>query len=561
MSHELCEIGVFGLTSLGQSFAAHHASNKIRVCIGDDIASFVPQVIKEYKAQTEANEGNSEPRSILASRCMISSPNIEEMVPRLQPPRKIIIFGSYGQDVKFEQLYWNKLCPLLEEGDMVIRWGKEEDGAKKTLMNDEIIKDAMQLPNESVVSKLTKVQSRPKGIHLLEMVRLEQDRTVAYNGETPISYLVGGGSPDTYAQIKSYLTSSSASSISSPFAIVGHAGNDAGCVHYATMIQRAIENGITQAFAEGSHILTNAVGYEHQDIGRTFGRWNDAGGKLSSYLLKISSRIYYKRDAITKNGFVIDHIIDSMDWNGVDTWVTLEATRLGIPTPTVNAALEARFLGTMKDERVEASTILKVPEGNDTPSVLKDQITEDLQSAIYCTCLCIVAECLAVFQAAAEMESWGVNLADCIQLWNQPGSFLESTLLKHVHAALVDDPDEMRNLLTLPDIASQLQDLHMSWRRIVTVSYSSAIPIPTMSSSLTFYDSYRSRRLPISLIRAQRDFFDASGYDRNGEKGWFSTCWVKDHTLEQKKREAAALQGGESGKTPRKRKTPVKSER
>ena len=261
---------------------------------------------------------------------------------------------------------------------------------------------------------------------------------------------------------------------------------------------------------------------------------------------------------VIPDGFVIDHIIDSMDWSVVDTWVTMESTRMGIPTPTVNAALESRFLSVMKDERVEASKILKVPEGNDTPSVLKDQIAEDLQNAIFCTCLCVVAECLAVFQAVSEVESWDVNLADCIQIRNQPGSFLESSLLKCVHAALVNEKEEMRNLLTLPDIASQLQDLHMSWRRIVTVSYASAIPIPTLSSSLTLYDSYRSRRLPINLIRAQRDFFDASGYDRNGEKGWFTTCWVKDHTLEHKKREAAATQGVEVS-MPVKRKNVNKS--
>lgn len=485
---------------------------------------------------------------ILASRCMISSPNIQEMVPRLHRPRKIIIFGTHGQDVKFEQVYWEKLCPLLEEGDIIVRWGKEDDEK-----NSGDAAASIPSPNESTVSKLSKSQARPRGIHLLEMVRLEQDRITVYNGAAPASYLVGGGTPNVYALVKPYLSSKSSPTSNPSFAIVGHAGNDAGCAHYAMMIQRAMENGIMQAHAEGCDILSNAGGYDHPDIGRTFGKWNDAGGKLSSYLLKISSRIFYKRDAITKNGFVLDHIIDAVDWNGADTWVTMEATRMGIPTPTVNAALESRFLSVMKDERVEASTILKVPEGNDTPSVLKDQITEDLQNAIYCACLCVVAECLAVFQAASEMESWDVNLADCIQLWNQPGSFLESTLLKHVHTALLNQTEEMRSLLTLPDIASQLQDLHMSWRRIVTVSYASAIPIPTLSSSLTFYDSYRSRRLPINLIRAQRDFFDASGYDRNGESGWFSTCWVKDHTLEHKKREAVALQGGEVGKPVKRR--------
>jgi len=81
--------------------------------------------------------------------------------------------------------------------------------------------------------------------------------------------------------------------------------------------------------------------------------------------------------------------------------------------------------------------------------------------------------------------------------------------------------------------------MHMSWRRIVTVSFASAIAVPTISASLAHYDSYRSGKMPIGLTRAQRDYYDASGYDRLGEEGWYSTCWVKEHTALVKKEKAA----------------------
>jgi len=61
-------------------------------------------------------------------------------------------------------------------------------------------------------------------------------------------------------------------------------------------------------------------------------------------------------------------------------------------------------------------------------------------------------------------------------------------------------------------------------------------------------------RLPISLIRAQRDYYDASGYDRLGERGWFSTCWVREHTI-QKKKELSSRGGGGQGTRKRKAKT------
>jgi len=310
-----------------------------------------------------------------------------------------------------------------------------------------------------------------------------------------------------------------------------------------------IGNGVTQAIAEGSDVMSKAARFEEQDIGKIMNNWNAGGGKLASYLIRISSKIWQKRDSITKRGFVVNHIIDSVDLSAVDTWMTLEATKLGVPAPTINATLESRFISMMKDERVAVSSILRVPESADTPSVMKDQISDDLENAIYCACICLVAECLAIFQAASKAELWNANIADCIQLWNQPGSFLESNLLKKIHSCVAnkDEDEASMSLITAPGIASELQELHMSWRRIVTLSFASAIPCPTLSSSLTLYDSYRTRLLPTSLIRAQRDFFDASGYGRFEQEGWFTTCWTKEHTKERKKKELTmALEGDEA---------------
>jgi 6-phosphogluconate dehydrogenase len=344
---------------------------------------------------------------------------------------------------------------------------------------------------------------------------------------------------------------------------IAHVGNDVQCVHYAFMIQRAIENGMMQIYAEGSDVLRKAAGYENNDIGRTFKNWNECntnssggggggGGLSNSYLSGISSRIFYKRDTLTKCGSVIDHIVDAMVSEPVDTWVTLEATRLNVPAPTINAAQETRFLSVMREERMEASSILRIPDGNDTPSVLKDQISEDLHNAMYCACLFVVSECLSIFEAASEVGSWDFNLEECVRMWKRPGSILQSTLMNRVHSALADDMGDSNCLLTIPIIASELQELHMPWRRIVALCFASAIPCPTLSSSLTHYDTYRCERLPLALIRAQRDYYDASGYDRLSERGWFSTCWIKEHTTPKRKEAVGTQMGG--NKRTRKRK-------
>ena len=549
--NEICELGVIGLTSIGQSLAAHHAAQKRRVCVFDhDDPSFVPQVVKEFKTLTEQQDDEDDTNTTTTnrpSRCMVPSTSIEEFAKIISTPRKIIIFGTQNDDKKFDDI-WNKLRGYLTRGDMVLRWG-EEDGTVTmlTTINPRDQNNNLQFYTESIVGNLSKSQAEPLGINLLEMVKLEQDRAAIIRESDTQDTFVVGGAKDAYDQLSLYV---------SPFAAIGHVGSSAACAHYARMVQRAVEFGITQCLAEGCDLLKKAALYENQDVGRTLTKWQE-GGIITSYLVEMSSKIYYKRDGITKQGHVIDHIIDSVDLNGSDTWFSLEATKLGVPSPTISAALEARFLSNMKDERVDASSILGAPEGADTPSVMKDQIADDLQNAIYSAWICVIAEGLSIFVAAAEVGQWEVNLAECIRLWNLPASFLKSDMLEKMHSVLTENQGNMQNVLLLPGMASQLQETHMSWRRIVTLCFASAIPCPCLGASLTYYDSYRSKVLPSNLIRAQRDFFGGYGYDRFNEEGWYTSCWVQEHT-DGLKRATKKLEKGANDDTKKKKKRKTK---
>lgn len=541
--NEICELGVIGLTSTGQSLAAHHATNKRRVCVCDDDLSFVPQVINEFRSSTEDQDyyeenDDSNNNNIRPSRCMIPSTSVEEFVKIISIPRKIIIFGTHGDDKKFEDI-WNKLRVNLTRGDMVLRWGEEETGTSSVANAASMISsdNLLQFYTESIVGNLSKSQAEPQGVDLLEMVKLDQDRaTMIRDSDLQDTYVVGGAK-DAYQQLNEYI---------SPFASVGHVGSSPQCAHYARMVQRAIEFGMAQCLAEGCDLLKRAALFENQDIGRILSKWQE-GGLLTSYLVEISSKIYYKRDGISKKGHVLDHIVDSIDLNGSDTWFSLEATKLGVPAPTINAALEARLLSNMKEERIQASSILGAPEGADTPSVLKDQIAEDLQGALYSAWICVIAEALSIFVAAADVGPWDINFEECVRLWNLPASFLKSTLLEKIHAALMENQGDIQNLLLLPSVASQLQETHMSWRRIVTLCFASAVPCSCLGASLTYYDSYRSKKLPSSLIRAQRDFFGGYGYDRFNEDGWYTSCWVQEHTDGLKRAAKASAKAPEKG--------------
>jgi len=530
MSQDLCEVGIYGLTSTGQQLAAHHASNKQRVCVCDEDPTFVPQVIDEYRNQWSKNE-LGDGSEVRPSRCMLASDSLEELVARLNTPRKLMVFGTYSHDDKFEQL-WNKLISCLEKGDMVIRWGREDHG--------NALKPQHYM--ESIVTNLTK-QAESKGLHLLEMVRLERCRIATAKSNSPHAFFIGGPQ-DAYNVLKPFVQ---------PYATVGYVGNSAACAHYALMIQRAIEFVVTQSYAEGFNLLKDTAFFANSDIGRLLNNWNDETSKLSGYITEISSKIMYKRDGkVSGNGFITEKILDIVDCQPSDAWVRMEASRLEVPCPTLNAALDARYFSTIKDERMEASKILKAPELVDTPSVLKEQACEDLQTAIYCSSICAYAEGLSIFQAASEAEEWDVNIESCIELWNYPGSFLESTVLKMIDAALSSSIEKNKNLLMVPDIAAEFDLLHMSWRRAVTLSFACGTPIPCLSAALTYYDSYRAHTTPIGIIRAQRDYFGGYGYDRFDQEGWFTTLWTKEHT-DLTKRELQAEQAEASGEVLKKK--------
>ena len=54
------------------------------------------------------------------------------------------------------------------------------------------------------------------------------------------------------------------------------------------------------------------------------------------------------------------------------------------------------------------------------------------------------------------------------------------------------------------------------------------VPVPAFSTAMSFFDGFRTARLPANLLQAQRDFFGAHTYERvdkpRGE--FFHTNWT-----------------------------------
>ena len=78
-----------------------------------------------------------------------------------------------------------------------------------------------------------------------------------------------------------------------------------------------------------------------------------------------------------------------------------------------------------------------------------------------------------------------------------------------------------------PYFAGKLAESQQSLRQVVCAAATAGIPVPALSSALSYYDGYRCPRLGTNLLQAQRDYFGAHTYERTdrprGEH--FHTDW------------------------------------
>ncbi|MBA3632270.1 MAG: hypothetical protein H0W58_05585 [Acidobacteria bacterium] len=91
------------------------------------------------------------------------------------------------------------------------------------------------------------------------------------------------------------------------------------------------------------------------------------------------------------------------------------------------------------------------------------------------------------------------------------------------------DKNPLLTNLLLDEFFSQiLNEYQSSWRRAVIKAIEYGVPTPAFSTALSFFDGYRTERLPANLLQAQRDYFGAHTYERidkpRGE--FFHTNWT-----------------------------------
>ena len=298
---------------------------------------------------------------------------------------------------------------------------------------------------------------------------------------------------------------------------------EGGSGHFVKMVHNGIEYGDMQLICEAYQVMKDVLGISNDEMHKTFKEWNE--GELNSYLIEITADILKFKE---KDGsYLVDNILDTAGQKGTGKWTASVALDLGSPLTLIGEAVFSRYLSSIKDERVEASKQLSGPSINFTGD--KAKALDDIHDALYASKMVSYAQGYTLLADAAKEFNWNLNYGAIALMW-RGGCIIRSAFLSKIKDAY-DNNSSLKNLLLDPFFKDKINQSQDGWRRIVSIAIANGVPVPAMTSSLSYFDGYRNDRLPANLLQAQRDYFGAHTYERiDGNKGeFFHTEWIQDN--------------------------------
>jgi 6-phosphogluconate dehydrogenase len=330
--------------------------------------------------------------------------------------------------------------------------------------------------------------------------------------------LMPGGDPNAYEQIRPIWEAIAAKVPDGPcVTYIGPGGSG----HFVKMVHNGIEYGDMQLIAEAYGLMRDGFGSSAEELADIFEEWNC--GDLESYLIEITARILRVKDPETGKPLV-DLVLDKAGQKGTGKWTSQIALDLGVPIPTIDAAIVARVLSSQKEARVEAS---KQIAGRTTGKYdrFSEQMRNYIHDALYASKICSYAQGMNLIKAGSDEFGWNINLSEVARIW-QGGCIIRAKFLGKIKKAYRRAPD-LGNLLLDAEFNSTIEKAQTGWRIVVSTAMQQGLPVLAMSSSLGYFDMYRTANLPLNLTQAQRDFFGSHTYERvdKRELGFVHTEW------------------------------------
>ena len=148
-----------------------------------------------------------------------------------------------------------------------------------------------------------------------------------------------------------------------------------------------------------------------------------------------------------------------------------------------------------------------------------------IRDALYASKICAYDQGFSLMKTVSDRLEYGLDLAEIARIW-KAGCIIRAVFLDRVREAFGEDPS-LPNLLLNSSFAKLLSERVSSWERVVRFAVERGIPVPAMSASLSYFQTYRRARGTANLIQAQRDYFGAHTYERIDREGSFHTDWTK----------------------------------
>ena len=466
--------GLIGLAVMGQNLVLNVESRGF----GVSVFNRSPEVTDAFVA---AHPGKR----------LTGARTLPEFVASLARPRKVMLMVKAGAavDAVIEQL-----IPLLDQDDIVIDGGN-------SLYTDTERRDAWLAP--------------------LGLRFIGAGVSGGEEGARKGPSIMPGGPASTWAVMQPIFESIAARVEGQPCVL--HIG-PGGAGHYVKMVHNGIEYGDMQLICE-AYALFKAAGMGSDAMADVFDTWN--AGELQSYLIQITAHALRQRDADTGQPLV-EMILDKAGQKGTGQWTLMNAADNAVVVSTMNAAVEARVLSSMKAARVHASSLLHGPQPALTLG--HGELVAMVHDALYASKIVSYAQGLDLMRAQSERNAdkgWALDLGGIAGIW-RGGCIIRARFLSHITEAYRADP-ALPNLMLAPFFQNVLSRSQQAWREVVAMAVTHGLPVPAMSASLAYYDSYRCARLPANLLQAQRDYFGAHTFERIDRPAgeWFHAAWPK----------------------------------
>lgn len=469
---ELSDIGLIGLAVMGENLVLNMESKGFQVSVYNRTTQRVDDFVN----------GRAKGKNIRGTH------SLQELVASLERPRKIMMMVKAGKPV--DDLI-ESLVPLLDQGDILIDGGNTHypDTNRRTAY----------VESKGLLYIGTGVSGGEEGALLGPSI-------------------MPGGSQKAWPVVKPVFQSIAAKVEDGTPCCDWVGENGAG--HFVKMVHNGIEYGDMQLINEAYHIMKDVLGMSADEMHLVFKEWNE--GPLDSYLIEITRDILAFKDEDGQP--LVDKILDTAGQKGTGKWTAISALEHGVPLTLIGEAVFSRCLSAIKEERVAASKLINGPKPEFKGD--KKQFIKDIESALFASKIVSYAQGYALMAAAAKEYGWNLNYGGIALMW-RGGCIIRSVFLGRIKEAF-DRNKDLSNLLLDPYFKDVVEKAQQGWRNVIATAVINGIPAPAMSSALSYFDGYRSERLPANLLQAQRDFFGAHTYERvdkpRGE--FFHTNWT-----------------------------------